>query len=96
MAPVITWALVIASGIFGLGMVSAIGSRMLRKEESTHHRGVAITRETQSSGQKRANQKNTVPTSAMSMAAGSEGAREDESTSKFGDVLAGAGRGSGR
>lgn len=85
MEPVIAWALAIASGIFGLGMISAIASRRQREKnraahlwerEKTKHKEIDST-ERQHDG-----------TGGMSMAAGGTGnlrVREDELASISGN-----------
>jgi hypothetical protein len=91
MEPAIAWAIGIGSCIFGLGMISAIGSRRQRKQKA--HTDVTPIEQPEIIPTK----KKDDPSGGMRMAASGSGnvsPTEDEFAAKFGPTLAGAGQGS--
>lgn len=82
MQQVIIWAAVLGVSAFALGLVSAIGSRRLRKEASLYHRTI-IVREEQLSNRKAVDPKNKKHPTAMSAAAGSD-TKEKEQLAQIG------------
>jgi hypothetical protein len=75
MQQVIIWAAVLGVSVFALGLVSAIGSRRLRKQAALHYRTVIVREEV--SNQKAEEPKKRRAT-AMSAAAGSNTKEEEQ------------------